>query len=90
MALLFACLTLSRRVQAVTPAPDGGYLDGNTVEGDNRLFGSPAGRDKRPLAIKLKKPTRHLLRRQDNKPPEGSKRSTKGCDLSEVREPSIY
>ena len=54
MALLFACLTLSTRVQAVTPAPDGGYLDGNTVEGDNRLFGSPAGRDKRPLAIKLK------------------------------------
>jgi hypothetical protein len=54
MAPLFACLTFSARVQAVTPAPNGGYLDGNTVERDNGLFGSPAGCDKRPLAIKLK------------------------------------
>jgi hypothetical protein len=46
---------------AVTPARDGGYPDGNTFERDNELFASQAGRDKRPLAIKLKKADKALV-----------------------------
>jgi hypothetical protein len=69
MAPLFACLTLSARVQAVTPAPDGGYPDGNTLERDTGLFGSQAGRDKRPLAIKLKKADKALVTKARQQPP---------------------
>ena len=33
--ILIACLGLSPRAQAVSPAPDGGYPGGNTAEGQN-------------------------------------------------------
>ena len=36
--LVLACFALSPRVQAVVPAPDGGYPGNNTAEGDNALF----------------------------------------------------
>ena len=42
MFVLF-CLTLSPRVRAVSPAPDGGYPGGNTAEGDNALFNLTTG-----------------------------------------------
>src|SRR5438094_155624 len=34
----FACFVLSPRAQAVVPAPDGGYPNGNTAEGEDALF----------------------------------------------------
>src|SRR5436305_2815 len=34
LSLVFVCFGLSPAVRAVVPAPDGGYPDGNTVEGD--------------------------------------------------------
>jgi len=37
IALAFACFALSPTAQAVTPAPDGGYPNGNTAEGDGAL-----------------------------------------------------
>jgi hypothetical protein len=37
------CLALSTAVQAVSPAPDGGYPGGNTAEGQNALFSLTAG-----------------------------------------------
>src|SRR6266566_10125232 len=40
---MLACLTLSPRVQAVVPAPDGGYPGANTAEGQNALFSLTAG-----------------------------------------------
>jgi hypothetical protein len=39
VSLLFACLALLPSVQAVSPAPDGGYPGGNTAEGQNALLG---------------------------------------------------
>jgi uncharacterized coiled-coil protein SlyX len=36
--LALYCFALSSAVQAVTPAPDGGYPNGNTAEGQNALF----------------------------------------------------
>jgi hypothetical protein len=36
-ALVFVCLALSPKAQAVVPAPDGGYPNGNTAEGANAL-----------------------------------------------------
>ena len=33
-----ACFALSPTAQAVTPAPDGGYPNENTAEGDDALF----------------------------------------------------
>src|SRR5438552_3863876 len=36
--LLLACFGLSPVAQAVLPAPDGGYPNGNTAEGDDALF----------------------------------------------------
>jgi Chaperone of endosialidase len=43
--LVFAlvCLTLSPRVQAVVPAPDGGYPGGNTAEGQTALLNLSTG-----------------------------------------------
>ena len=38
-----ACFELSPRAQAVTPAPDGGYPNENTAEGDDALFGLTTG-----------------------------------------------
>jgi Chaperone of endosialidase len=37
-ALVLACLAISPMAQAVSPAPDGGYGNGNTAEGTNALF----------------------------------------------------
>src|SRR6266446_6119032 len=36
--LAFACFALAPQARAVTPAPDGGYPNQNTAEGDNALF----------------------------------------------------
>ena len=38
IALTLACFALSPTARAVTPAPDGGYPNFNTAEGDNALF----------------------------------------------------
>ena len=35
---VFACFALLPTLQAVNPAPDGGYPGGNTAEGQNTLF----------------------------------------------------
>ena len=35
---LAALLTILTKAQAVSPAPDGGYFNGNTAEGENALF----------------------------------------------------
>src|SRR5438477_593307 len=37
-ALVLACFAISPIAQAVSPAPDGGYGNGNTAEGTNALF----------------------------------------------------
>jgi len=41
--LVVACFALTTRIQAVTPAPDGGYPDGNTAEGTDALFNLTTG-----------------------------------------------
>ena len=41
--LVFACFALSPRAQAVSPPPDGGYLSGNTAEGEDALFSLTTG-----------------------------------------------
>jgi len=41
----FACFVLSPRAQAVVPAPDGGYPNGNTAEGEDALFSLTTGTD---------------------------------------------
>ena len=38
LAFMLSCFALSPKVLAVVPAPDGGYPDGNTAEGDNALL----------------------------------------------------
>ena len=43
LVLPLACFALSPMAQAVTPAPDGGYANGNTAEGDNALFSLTSG-----------------------------------------------
>jgi trimeric autotransporter adhesin len=43
IALVSACCALSPRAQAVVPAPDGGYPNGNTAEGTNALFNLTTG-----------------------------------------------
>jgi hypothetical protein len=42
-AVMFTCLALTSAVQAVTPAPDGGYSNWNTAEGQNALFSLTTG-----------------------------------------------
>jgi hypothetical protein len=41
--LALCCFALSPALQAVTPAPDGGYPGGNTAEGTNALFSLTTG-----------------------------------------------
>jgi len=41
--LVLACFALSPTAQAVTPAPDGGYPNGNTAEGFNALLSLTSG-----------------------------------------------
>jgi hypothetical protein len=43
LALALACFVLLPTTQAVSPAPDGGYPNGNTAEGDNALFSLSSG-----------------------------------------------
>jgi Chaperone of endosialidase len=43
VAVVLACFGLSQTAQAVTPAPDGGYPDFNTAEGDDALFSLTTG-----------------------------------------------
>ena len=43
IALTLCCFALSRDVQAVTPAPDGGYPGNNTAEGQSALFSLTTG-----------------------------------------------
>ena len=43
--LAIAFLALTPRVQAVLPAPDGGYPNGNTAEGEEALFSVTSGFD---------------------------------------------
>src|SRR5712691_5061880 len=38
IALTLVCFALSPQAKAVTPAPDGGYPNRNTAEGDNALL----------------------------------------------------
>src|SRR6266568_9170877 len=41
--LLLVCFALLPRAQAVVPAPDGGYPNQNTAEGDNALLNLTSG-----------------------------------------------
>jgi hypothetical protein len=43
LALTLACFVVSTTVRAVTPAPDGGYPNGNTAEGTKALFSLTTG-----------------------------------------------
>ncbi|PYI99656.1 MAG: hypothetical protein DMF00_10515 [Verrucomicrobia bacterium] len=43
ITLTLACIVLLPAVQAVVPAPDGGYPGGNTAEGQNALFSLTSG-----------------------------------------------
>ena len=43
ITLTLACIVLLPAVQAVVPAPDGGYPGGNTAEGQNALLGQTTG-----------------------------------------------
>ena len=43
IAFALICFALSPRAQAVVPAPDGGYANGNTAEGTNALFSLTSG-----------------------------------------------
>src|SRR5438045_3200422 len=45
VAIAFACFTFLPTLRAVTPAPDGGYANGNTAEGDSALFSLTSGID---------------------------------------------
>jgi Chaperone of endosialidase len=43
LLLALACFALAPALQAVTPAPDGGYANQNTAEGQNALFSLTTG-----------------------------------------------
>src|SRR5213076_79429 len=43
IVFVLACLALSPTVRAVDPAPDGGYPNDNTAEGDSALFSLTTG-----------------------------------------------
>jgi hypothetical protein len=43
IGVAFACFALLPKLQAVVPAPDGGYPRGNTAEGQNALFSLTTG-----------------------------------------------
>jgi Chaperone of endosialidase len=43
IGVAFACFALLPKLQAVVPAPDGGYPGGNTAEGQNALFSLTTG-----------------------------------------------
>ena len=41
-SLAFSCLVFPQKIQAVSPAPDGGYPGGNTAEGTSALLSRTA------------------------------------------------
>ena len=43
IAVSFACFALMPQAEAVTPAPDGGYIGWNTAEGQDALFSRTTG-----------------------------------------------
>ena len=43
ITLVLVCFALPQKMQAVSPAPDGGYPGGNTAEGQNALFSLTTG-----------------------------------------------
>src|SRR2546423_4611860 len=45
VALTLVRFTLSPTARALTPAPDGGYANGNTAEGTDALFSLTGGTD---------------------------------------------
>ena len=45
LMLALACFAFSPTAQAVTPAPDGGYPNQNTAEGEDALFSLTTGAD---------------------------------------------
>jgi len=45
LLIAFACFALSPTAQGVSPAPDGGYLNANTAEGEDALFSLTTGTD---------------------------------------------
>src|SRR5438093_9663276 len=45
IALTLGCFGLSPPARAVTPAPDGGYANGNTAEGEDALKALTSGSD---------------------------------------------
>src|SRR5713101_5926400 len=45
LAIALAWFALSPAARAVSPAPDGGYPNGNTAEGDSALFSLTTGAD---------------------------------------------
>src|SRR5947199_1627682 len=51
IALAIAWVALSPAAQAVTPAPDGGYLNFTTAEGDNALFNLTTGSNNTALGF---------------------------------------
>jgi hypothetical protein len=51
LALILACLAFPPAGRAVTPAPDGGYPNSNTAEGDTALFKLSSGANNTALGF---------------------------------------
>src|SRR6266478_6941849 len=51
LSLLIGCFGLLPKAQAVSPAPDGGYPNRTTAEGDNALFNLTTGIDNTALGF---------------------------------------
>jgi hypothetical protein len=51
VALLLTCLAIPWSAQAVVPAPDGGYPNANTAEGDNALLSLTTGADNTAVGL---------------------------------------
>jgi hypothetical protein len=51
IAVVLACLAIPRSTQAVVPAPDGGYPNANTAEGDTALLSLTTGADNTAVGL---------------------------------------
>jgi hypothetical protein len=51
VAVVLACLAIPRSTQAVVPAPDGGYPNANTAEGDTALLSLTTGADNTAVGL---------------------------------------
>src|SRR5438045_3855574 len=51
MPLVLACFALAPAARGVTPAPDGGYPNGNTAEGTNALFSLTTGANNTAIGL---------------------------------------